>query len=430
MAEAYNSKNPYVSTIIEDTLLNGPGAKKETRHYVFTLPKTGLEYKVGDALGVFPENPPHTVDQLIDLCGWDGDQSIAGPSGEETLRNVIKTQVEIHRVNKKFLNDLSERIQPSNGTINSRIAARVRIPIAAGSSGSGGAGDEWHWSGDSSDWPAGYAPGSAGSDPGQKLAHLVSDGKSMEEYIWSRDYIDVIKEFGLHHSPEEFLSLLDKLKPRLYSIASSLDAHPGEVELTIAIVRYDYHGRKRGGLCTVFIADEAEVGKTPVKIFMSPTKSFVLPKDTSTDIIMVGPGTGIAPFRAFLEQREVDAGSGRNWLFFGDQSQSTEYYYSEQIEAWLENGNLFRYTTAWSRDQAEKIYVQHRMKEYGEEIWQWLSNGAHFYVCGDKNYMAKDVHATLIGIAQEHGGMSNDAAVEYIEKKLMRGEKRYLRDVY
>ena len=430
MSETYNSKNPYFSSIVEDTLLNGPGAKKETRHIVFTLPKKGLEYKVGDALGVFPENPPHTVNQLIDLCGWDGDQNTIGPSGDGTLQEVIKCQIELHRVNKKFINDLSERIQPSSGVVGSRISSRVRTPIAVGSKAGDAAGDEWQWSGESSDWPAGYTPGSPGSDPGQKLAYLVSNGQAMEDYIWSRDYIDVIKEFGLHHSPEEFISLLDKLKPRLYSIASSLDAHPGKVELTIAIVRYDYHGRKRGGLCTVFIADEVDVGKTPVKIFMSPTKSFVLPKDPSTDIIMVGPGTGIAPFRAFLEQREIDSGSGRNWLFFGDQSQFTEYYYSEQIEAWLENGNLFRYTTAWSRDQAEKIYVQHRMKEHGEEIWEWLSNGAFFYVCGDKNYMAKDVHATLIGIAQEHGGMSNDDAVNYIEKKLMREEKRYLRDVY
>ena len=157
-------------------------AKKETRHYVFTLPKTGLEYKVGDALGVFPENPPHTVDQLIDLCGWDGDRSIAGPSGEGTLREVIKCQVEIHRVNKKILIDLSERIQPSIGVVNSRIAARVRIPIAAGSTGADGAGDEWHWGGESSDWPFGYAPGSAGCDPGQKLARSESvvEGKGVD----------------------------------------------------------------------------------------------------------------------------------------------------------------------------------------------------------------------------------------------------------
>ena len=425
MADSYSSKNPYSSVISEDTLLNGPGAKKETRHFVFKLPKTGLEYKVGDALGVIPENPPHTVSELIEAYGWDGAEKIVGPSGEGTIYDVLKKQVEIHRVNKKFMNDLAERIQPSSSTVSARISSRIRIPVAGG-----GEITEWEWTGETSDWPEGYSPGSTGSDPGSVLANLVEDADAMEDYIWSRDYIDVVNEFGINHTIDEFLSLLDKLKPRLYSIASSPDAHPGEVELTVAIVRYEHHDRKRGGLCTVYMADEVEVGKTPVQIFMSATKSFVLPEDKNTDIIMVGPGTGIAPFRAFLEQREVDSGEGRNWLFFGDQSQKTEYYYSEQIESWLENGNLYRYTTAWSRDQAEKIYVQHRMKEHGEEIWEWISNGAYFYVCGDKNYMAKDVHATLIGIAVEYGGMSDSEAKEFVETKLMREEKRYLRDVY
>ena len=287
-----------------------------------------------------------------------------------------------------------------------------------------------NWSGDSGDWPEGYRPGSSGAGSASKATHLSEDADAMEDYIWSRDYIDVINEFGLLHEPEELLSLADKLKPRLYSIASSMDAHPGEVQLTIAIVRYEHHERQRGGLCTVYLADEAEVDSTPVKIFMSPTKSFVLPEDKSTDIIMVGPGTGIAPFRAFLEQREHDKAEGRNWLFFGDQSHKTEYYYSEQIEGWLENDTLYRYTTAWSRDQAEKIYVQHRMAEHGAEIWEWLDSGAYFYVCGDKNYMAKDVHRTLIEIAQEHGGMTLDDATHFIEKTMMREEKRYLRDVY
>jgi sulfite reductase (NADPH) flavoprotein alpha-component len=252
----------------------------------------------------------------------------------------------------------------------------------------------------------------------------------MENYIWSRDYIDVIGEFGLLHELGEFLSLCDKLKPRLYSIASSMDVHPGEVQLTVGIVRYDYHGRSRGGLCTVYLADAVEVNNTPIKVFMSPTKSFILPSDTSKDIIMVGPGTGIAPFRAFLEQREFDGGEGRNWLFFGDQSEKTEFYYKEQIETWLDNGTLYKFTSAWSRDQPEKIYVQNRMAENGEQLWQWIDNGAYFYICGDKNRMAKDVHNTLIQIAQEHGGLSEIDAPEFIEKTLMRAEKRYLRDVY
>ena len=183
-------------------------------------------------------------------------------------------------------------------------------------------------------------------------------------------------------------------------------------------------------MCTVYLADEVEIGKTDVGVFMSPTKSFVLPEDKSTDIIMVGPGTGIAPFRAFMEQRVFDGGDGKNWLFFGDQSEKTEFYYKDSIEGWLDEGHLYRFTTAWSRDQEEKIYVQHRLKEYGAEVWEWFERGAYFYICGDKKYMAKDVHRALIEIAIEHGGMSEEDATFFIEKTMMREQKRYLRDVY
>jgi sulfite reductase (NADPH) flavoprotein alpha-component len=424
MAGQYSAKEPYLSNITENTLLNGPGTSKETRHFVFNLPKSGMEYKVGDALGVFAENPLHTVEQLLQVTGWDGNDLVTGPSGEAPLREVLQTQVEIHRVNKKFIQSLVGKISPSAGMVKARISKRVRI--VGGESNEA----EWQWDGDSGNWPEGYAPGSASEDPSSIITNLVEDADAMENYIWSRDYIDVIGEFGLLHELEEFLGLCDKLKPRLYSIASSMDVHPGEVQLTVGIVRYDYHGRSRGGLCTVHLADAIEVNKTPIKVFMSPTKSFILPSDTSKDIIMVGPGTGIAPFRAFLEQREFDGGEGRNWFFFGDQSEKTEFYYKEQIETWLDNGTLYKFTTAWSRDQAEKIYVQNRMAENGEELWQWLDNGAYFYICGDKSRMAKDVHKTLIQIAQEHGGLSEIDATEFIEKTLMRTEKRYLRDVY
>jgi sulfite reductase (NADPH) flavoprotein alpha-component len=168
----------------------------------------------------------------------------------------------------------------------------------------------------------------------------------------------------------------------------------------------------------------------PIGIFMSPTKSFVLPDDTSIDIIMVGPGTGIAPFRAFMEQRVHDGGEGKNWLFFGDQSAKTEFYYKDTIEGWMDEGHLYKFTTAWSRDQAEKIYVQNRLKEHGEEVWQWLSNGAYFYICGDKSRMAKDVHRALIEIVIEHGGKSEADAIHFVEQTMMKDEKRYLRDVY
>ena len=380
-----------------------------------------MDYKVGDALGVLAENPPHTVDELIEVTGWDSKQIVSTHNGERTLRDALKMDFEIHRVNKKFVNSLVQKVTSTGMRITVSLVERYRESVAGGGS---------EWMGGDSSLVVEPNPSIPGDDPVAKVANLVSDGDAMEDYIWSRDYIDVIRDFDVQYDAEEFLELIDKLKPRLYSIASSHDAHPGLVELTVGIVRYSHHDRDRGGLCTVYLADEVEIGKTDVGVFMSPTKSFVLPEDKSTDIIMVGPGTGIAPFRAFMEQRVFDGGDGKNWLFFGDQSEKTEFYYKDSIEGWLDEGHLYRFTTAWSRDQEEKIYVQHRLKEYGAEVWEWFERGAYFYICGDKKYMAKDVHRALIEIAIEHGGMSEEDATFFIEKTMMREQKRYLRDVY
>jgi len=384
------------------------------------LGDSGLDYKVGDALGVLAENPPEVVKQLIESAGWDGDHHVNTHNGERTLFEALKNDFEVHRVNKRFVQSLVDKI-PSNGIrIEVTMSARARASLDGASILQWSSGDE----------EVVLAPSALPIDPLSKVQHLSTDNSAMEDYIWSRDYIDVFNEFDVSYSPEEFLNLVDKLKPRLYSIASSHDVHPGKVELTVGIVRYEHHGRNRGGLCTIFMADEAEIDKTSVGVFMSPTKSFVLPQNSSTDIIMVGPGTGIAPFRAFMEQRVHDKASGRNWLFFGDQSSKTEYYYKDSIESWMKSGDLYKFTTAWSRDQEHKVYVQHRMAEFGAEIWEWLERGAYFYVCGDKQYMAKDVHRTLIEIAIEHGEMSEEDATFFIEKTMMREQKRYLRDVY
>ncbi len=418
---AWSAKNPYMSKITECYLLNGEGSRKETRHIVFDLGDSGLDYKVGDALGVVSENPEDTVNLLIEAAGWDESQMVTTRSGDVTLKEALKKDFEIHRVNKKFVNSLSEKVTSSGMRITVKLIERYRESVA----------------GTGSDWMGGDAPLQSellssipGDDPIGRVESLTSDAKAMEDYIWSRDYIDVLRDFDVNYSVEEFFDIADKLKPRLYSIASSHDAHPGFVELTVGIVRYSHHGRERGGLCTVYMADEVEVNETDVGVFMSPTKSFVLPADKSTDIIMVGPGTGIAPFRAFMEQRIHDGGDGKNWLFFGDQSEKTEFYYKESIESWLDEGHLYEFTTAWSRDQEEKIYVQHRLKEHGARIWEWFERGAYFYICGDKTYMAKDVHRALIDIAKEHGGMSDEDATYFIEKTMMKEEKRYLRDVY
>ena len=413
----WSAKNPYNSKITENYVLNGDGSRKETRHIVFDLGDSGLDYKVGDALGVLPENPPHIVEELIEVQGWDRDQIVASHKGEKDLYTALKKDYEVHMANKKFVQSLTDKIVSSGMSISMNIVKRSR--------------DNMDWSSTSEgDLPPGLNSSLPSDDPASKVKAIVADAKAIEDYLWTRDYVDIMREFNVKYSPEEFLELADRLKPRLYSIASSHDAHPGFVELTVGIVRFNYHDRQRGGLCTQYMADEVVMNKTDVGVFMSPTKSFVLPEDKDTDIIMVGPGTGIAPFRAFMEQRVFDGGQGRNWLFFGDQSEKTEFYYKDTIESWLDNGDLYRFTTAWSRDQAEKIYVQHRLKEHGAEIWEWFEKGAYFYICGDKTYMAKDVHRALIEIAIEHGGMSEEDATHFIEKTMMKEQKRYLRDVY
>ena len=413
----WSAKNPYNSKITENYVLNGEGSRKETRHIVFDLGDSGLDYKVGDALGVLPENPPHIVEELIEVQGWDRDQIVASHKGEKDLYTALKKDYEVHMANKKFVQSLTDKIVSSGMSISMNIVKRSR--------------DNMDWSSTSEgDLPPGLNSSLPSDDPASKVKAIVADAKAIEDYLWTRDYVDIMREFNVKYSPEEFLELADRLKPRLYSIASSHDAHPGFVELTVGIVRFSYHDRQRGGLATQYMADEVVMNKTDVGVFMSPTKSFILPEDPNTDIIMVGPGTGIAPFRAFMEQRVHDKAPGRNWLFFGDQSEKTEYYYKDEIEGWLDGGHMYKFTTAWSRDQEEKIYVQHRLKEHGAEVWEWFENGAYFYICGDKQYMAKDVHRALIDIAIEHGGMSEADATHFIEKTMMKEQKRYLRDVY
>jgi len=417
MAENWSAKNPYMTRITENYILNGEGSRKETRHIVFELGDSGLDYKVGDALGVIAENPPHIVEDLLAVQGWDRDATVTTHNGERTLYDALKKDFEVHMANKKFVQSLAEKVVSSGMKISMTFTKRSRNNTT------------WAPS-EEQKMPPSLAPSAPSDDPASKVEAINADTKAVEDYLWTRDYIDIMREFDVKYTPEEFLELADRLKPRLYSIASSHDAHPGFVELTVGIVRFEYNGRARGGLCTQFMADEIDTSGAPIGVFMSPTKSFILPEDKDTDIIMVGPGTGIAPFRAFMEQRVFDGGSGKNWLFFGDQSAKTEFYYKDEIESWLDEGHLYRFTTAWSRDQEEKIYVQHRLKEHGAEIWEWFERGAYFYICGDKQYMAKDVHRSLIQIAIDHGGMSEDDATHFIEKTMMREEKRYLRDVY
>jgi len=423
----WSVKNPYPAEISENFILNGEGSRKETRHIVFKLGDSGLDYKAGDALAVVPICPPSLVDSLLETANLSGEEEVETHQGICSIREALTNKYEIHRVSKKWIKSLENKINSSSSPIEIQIISRQRVSTVDGS-----VMIDWDLSESDSEIPSDYEVIASQSDSSTALWNdLVSNNEKMEDYIWSRDYIDALADFGnLGFTAQELIEGMDRLKPRLYSIASSPDYEPGTVHLTVAIVRYNHHERDRTGLCTGFLADRCSVDDTKIGTYMSPTRSFILPEDKSTDIIMIGPGTGIAPFRAFLQQREIDGGTGRNWLFFGDWTEEGEYLYREEMESWKEKGVITKHELAWSRAGPEKVYVQHLMKENGEEIWNWINNGAYFYVCGDKEYMAKDVHSTLISICSEFGGMSNEESKDYVEQGLMKKEKRYLRDVY
>jgi len=374
--EPFGKKNPFPSPLLNSYDLNKEGSPRETYHIELSLKDSGLEYQVGDALGVLSHNPAQVVDEMLPLLPFNVKDVVPLPSGTELpLREALITSYDIRSLNKRLLAAWSER------------------------SGS------------------------------PFLRALVESGsrEEIEEFCWGRELIDLINDHPADFADgEEFVSVLKKLQPRLYSIASSPNAHPGEVHLTVAIVRYNSHGRDRGGVCSTYLSDR--VGDVCSGVFVHNNKAFRLPEDHSKDIIMVGPGTGIAPLRAFLEEREISKASGRNWLFFGNPCRATDFIYEDEINAWIENGTLTKLDLAFSRDQENKIYVQDRMLEAGAELWDWLKGGGYFYVCGDASRMAKDVDKALQTILKTHGGMSDEEAVDYL--KNLKKEKRYARDVY
>ena len=262
------------------------------------------------------------------------------------------------------------------------------------------------------------------------LQQLTAPGVNGEltKFLRGREIIDLLLAYpSVHFAPAEFVALLKKLQPRLYSISSSPKLHQGQVHLTVAVVRYESLARQRKGVCSTFLADRAGA-EQPVPVFVHPNKNFRPPSGPDTPIIMVGPGTGIAPFRAFLEERAAIGAKGRNWLFFGDRCAATDFLYREELEAMQRQGTLTRLDTAFSRDQAEKLYVQQRMREHAKELYAWLEEGAHFYVCGDASKMAKDVDAALQQVVQVAGSRTPDQASEYIAR--LKSETRYQRDVY
>jgi sulfite reductase (NADPH) flavoprotein alpha-component len=382
-ASTYSRKNPFLAELVRHDRLTGQGSSKDTRHFVMSLAGSGLTYTPGDSLGVFARHSPELAEEVISLLAFNGGAEVTDSKGNATtLRQALLRDYTINRANRKMMAALAERI------------------------------------------PQG--------EQRNRLMEIVDNSDVLSEYIDSRDYVDILREFNeaRFESPAAFLAQLSPVVPRLYSIASSLQAHPGEVHLCITVVRYTTHSRPKKGLASGFFADHSDMFVKNIPVYVQESRSFRLPKDGSRDIIMCGPGVGLAPFRAFLEQRGLDGATGRNWLFFGDQHQATDFLYGDELLEYQRKGKLHRLDLAFSRDQSFKVYVQHRMREQAKELWSWLQNGAYFYVCGDARHMAKDVHQALIEIAQMQGGLSPEAAADYVNVTLMKTEKRYLRDVY
>ena len=374
---AYSRANPFPARLITNRKLNAPGSVKDTRHFEISLEASSLRYEVGDALGVIPQNCPTLVDEIIRALGCDGEEAVTDPSGKETsLRSALLRDYQITKPGSSLLKFVAGKA--NDGELKSLL------------------------------------------DPARKA--------DLDKYLYGREIIDLLLGCSASKfTPREFVGLLAKLQPRLYSISSSPKAHPGEVHLTVAAVRYESHGRARKGICSTFLADRVDAD-TPVPVFVQTSHGFRLPADGTRPIIMIGPGTGIAPFRAFLEERRATAATGKSWLFFGDQQKKCDFLYQEQLEGMLAEGSLTRLDLAFSRDQAEKIYVQTRMLEQAAELWRWLEDGAHLYVCGDAKRMAKDVDAALHEVIEKTGGKSADDAKAYVVK--LKSDKRYQRDVY
>lgn len=376
-AVEYGKKNPFPAETLENVLLNGEGSSKETIHIEFSLAGSGMTYEPGDALAVVPVNAPDVVKALIQAAKLTGNE-----------------EVEVKNVGKKLLADALR--EDFDITALSR-AVLTKLAEAADSS---------------------------------LLRDLLSEEskEQMKEYTYGREIVDAVTDYAPHGlSAEALTGVLRKLPVRLYSIASSPLAHPDEVHLTVAAVRYESNGRERKGVCSTYLADLVKQGD-PVQMFIQPNKNFRLPADTATPVIMVGPGTGVAPFRSFIEHRGALGGEGKTWLFFGDQHYTYDFLYQLEWQDHLKSGALTKLDVAFSRDQPEKVYVQDRMIQQAKELYQWLEEGAHFYVCGDASRMAHDVHEALISVVEFQGGISREAAEAYVDN--LKKSKRYQRDVY
>src|SRR3989440_1680523 len=378
MTPVYSRTNPFPGKMVVNRRLNEGNRNKETRHHEISLAGSRMSFEPGDSMAVCASNDPPLVEEIIRALGATGDEIVpAGKNETAPLRQALLRNYSITAPTPKFLKAIVER---------------------------------------------------ASAAPLLKELLQPDHKHDLQVYLWGMEVIDFLLQHpSAKFKPEEFVGLLTKLQPRLYSVASSLRVYPDQVHFIVDIIRYESHGRVRKGVATAFLAERAD--KVPVPVYPSSAKHFHMPEDQNLPLIMIGPGTGIAPFRAFLQERRAISAKGKNWLFYGAQREKCNYAYKEDCEVFTREGLLTRLDCAWSRDQAHKIYVQHKMLENAAEIWNWIDGeGAQFFVCGDARRMAKDVDAALRKIIQEQGGKSVDEANGYVEK--LKNDKRYKRDVY
>ncbi|MFV8430566.1 assimilatory sulfite reductase (NADPH) flavoprotein subunit [Vibrio owensii] len=370
---AYNKQNPYTATLLTSQKITGRDSGKDVRHVEIDLEESGLTYQAGDALGVWFDNSSELANAILAKTGLSGVESVEVDGESLSIHSALVSKYEITASNPQLVTKFAEL------------------------SGS------------------------------KKLQKLVEDKDKLREYAASTQVVDVLAEKKTKLSAEELVGLLRRLTPRLYSIASSQTEVDEEVHLTVGLVEYDKGDEKRYGGASGFLAQRLEEGGE-VKVFVEHNNNFKLPQDDNTPIIMVGPGTGIAPFRSFIQERDNRDAEGKNWLFFGDRTFTQDFLYQVEWQKYLKSGLLTRLDVAFSRDQAEKVYVQHRILENAEQVWQWIQDGAYIYVCGDATRMAKDVHDALVFVAEQQGKLSREEAEAFIND--LRKAKRYQRDVY
>ena len=374
---SFTRDNPVFAPVVDKRRLTHQESGKTTLHLAFSIEGTGMTYEAGDACGVIPRNDLNLVAEILQAAGFNGNEQVnCGKAGATTLHDALTHHLQITRLNRRIVTDFA----------NLGKCAKL-------------------------------------------LDMLTPEHQAqLEAYVYDRGLIDLLLEFpGVIEDAADLAAMLPKLAPRLYSISSSPVAHAGEIHTTVAVVRFHAHNRARGGVCSTLFADRSAVSDR-LPIYIQPNKKFRLPKDPAAPIIMIGPGTGVAPFRGFLHERRATGAKGRNWLFFGERSASTDYLYRDELEAMHADGHLSRLDTAFSRDQERKVYVQDRMLEQAQTFWAWLQEGASVYVCGDASRMAKDVHAAIQTIVSQQGCMSTDASEEYMHS--LKEQHRYHRDVY